>query len=208
MYALILAGGKASRLGMGEKALVRFLNRPLLSYVIESVTSAGLEPFVIVTSQTPYTSNYCRIQGIPLILTDGAGYVEDIWQAVLDLSITGPFLTICADLPGITPEQINSVLDLYKESGYPACSVWTPYAVDLPTETIFRIKDTNHDIPGKPVGLNILRADLIEEVQDELKILIEDPFLSLNINTREELVLAEKIFSSGCKRLNQQPIIL
>lgn len=195
MYALILAGGKGSRLCMGEKALVRIFNRPLISFVLEAVKNSGLDPFVIVTSQTPYTTNYCRIHNIPWICTDGSGYVEDICQAVLELNISGPFFTICADLPGISKGHISTVLKQYKESGYDACSVWTPYLLDIQTNQINRIYNHSPDYPGNPVGMNILRGDRIDEVQDELKILIDDPILTLNINTREELFLAEKLFS-------------
>ncbi|NLV26656.1 MAG: NTP transferase domain-containing protein [Methanomicrobiales archaeon] len=199
MYALILAGGKASRLCMGEKALVRLFNRPLLSYVIDSVLKANLSPCVVVTSYTPYTTNYCRIHDIPWICTDGKGYVEDIWQAVLDISISGPFLTICADLPGITAENITFVLDEYKRAKSSACSVWTPYILDIEHNCIKKIDDNKQELLGKPVGLNILRGDLYQENQDEIQILLDEPSLTLNINTQDELVFAERFFSSILK---------
>lgn len=78
MFALIMAGGRASRLGMGEKALTRIHDKPLLSFVLNAVEMAELEPVVIVSPLTPYTTNYCRMHDIPWICTDGKGYVQDI----------------------------------------------------------------------------------------------------------------------------------
>lgn len=191
MFALIMAGGKASRLGMGEKALARIGDRPLISYVLTAVIDAGLSPIVIVSPLTPYTTNYCRVQNIEWICTDGRGYVEDIGQAVTELSITGPVLTICADLPGITAKHIKTVLDRYNESGCPACSVWVESAADnfiRSSGTLLSVDNEKNSIPGIPVGLNIIQGDLIAEEQDEIQIILSDPLLVLNINTRDDLV--------------------
>lgn len=200
MYALILAGGKASRLGMGEKALVRIANRPLISFVFESVLDSGLNPFVIVTSKTPYTINYCRMNDIPWICTKGSGYIEDIREAVMELSIKGPFLTICADLPGIRKEHISSVISRYLKSGLPACSVWTPHSPDITDNRIAGKLNSDPEMPGSPVGLNILRGDMIDSVQEELQVLLDDPLPALNINTPEDLIFAEKLLLA---RINQ-----
>lgn len=182
MFALIMAGGRASRLGMGEKALVRVHDKPLISYVLDAVWEADLEPVVIVSPLTPYTLNYCRIHDILWVCTDGNGYVADIGQAVRELDITGPFLTICTDLPGITADHIRTVLKQYANAGCPACSVWVPCE-----------KPVSDTLPGIPVGMNILTGNMIEEEQKEIQIIIKDPLLALNINTREDLDAAERL---------------
>ncbi|MDO9323745.1 MAG: 5-deoxyadenosylcobinamide phosphate nucleotidyltransferase, partial [Methanoregula sp.] len=56
-----------------------------------------------------------------------------------------------------------------------------------------------HGIKACPAGVNILRGDLITEFQDELQILLDEPRLALNVNTRADLADAEaflKKFSS------------
>ncbi|HOJ95478.1 MAG TPA: NTP transferase domain-containing protein [Methanospirillum sp.] len=190
MFALIMAGGRASRLGMGEKALARVHDKPLISYVLDAVQGADLEPVVIVSPLTPYTLNYCRIHDILWVCTDGNGYVEDIGQAVRELDITGPFLTICADLPGITVDHIKTVLKIYANAECPACSVWVPCE-----------KPGSGTLPGIPVGMNILTGSMIEEEQKEIQIMIEDPLLTLNINTREDLNAAEQVLSKNTKKV-------
>ncbi len=185
MYALIMAGGRGTRLGQGEKALARVLDKPLLSYVLAAVTDAGLDPVVITSPHTPYTANYCRIHDILWICTDGKGYVEDIRQAITELSIKGPCLTICADLPGITAEHIKIARDTFEKSGFPAGSVWVPSPNGHAADTL----------PGIPVGMNILTGALIDEEQNEIQILISDPLLALNVNTPEDLADAERLLS-------------
>lgn len=197
MFALIMAGGKASRLGMGEKALTRIHDKPMLSYVLEAVMKAGLTPVVIVTPLTPYTTNYCRIHDILWICTDGTGYVEDIWQAVDELSITGSFLTICADLPGITADHLKRVLEKFEKSGCPACSVWAPHPNGV----------LQKDLPGIPVGVNILDSSLRDKEQEEVQILLPDPVLTMNVNTKLDLEAAEKMLNH-LKSPNFQPTLL
>ena len=89
------------------------------------------------------------------------------------------------------------VLEKFESSGCPACSVWVPHhdgAID-------------DDLPGIPAGINILDSRLGEEVQEEVKILIKDPILRMNINTREDLEAAEKMLSH-LKSPDYQPTLL
>jgi adenosylcobinamide-phosphate guanylyltransferase len=44
--------------------------------------------------------------------------------------------------------------------------------------------------------LNILTGSLVGEVQDEEAVLLHEPGLAFNVNTREELAAAEKMFES------------
>lgn len=192
MHVLIMAGGRASRLSMGEKALTRVADKPLLLYVIEAVCSAGLDPVVVTSPKTPFTTNFCRACGIDWICASGAGYVEDIQEAVTTLEIEGPVVTICADLPGITAEHIKYLIDYYHSKDCESCSVWIPF--DAMESSRDSCMDTP-DLPGIPVGLNILRGDLIESEQQEERLIIDDPLLALNINTRKDLIIAEKLLS-------------
>lgn len=190
MYALIMAGGRASRLSMGEKALTRIADKPLLLYVIEAVTDAGLDPVVVTSPKTPFTTNFCRACGIDWICASGSGYIEDIHEAVLTLEIEGPVVTICADLPGITAEHITSLIDYYQMKGCEACSVWVPFEFMGSARSSW---SCSTDVPGIPVGLNIIRGDLIENEQEEEKLIIDDPLLTLNINTQKDLINAENL---------------
>ncbi len=190
-----MAGGRGSRLQMGEKGLVRLCDRPLIEYVLDTLENSGFEPVVITTPRSPYTANYCRVRGIDQICTEGVGYVEDLVEAVDILGEKGPVLIVCADIPGLRPEHLDHILSNYEASGNSACSVWIPSSL-VPVQGC--MQSYTREISGVeavPAGLNILLGSAITREQDELCILIDDPLLSFNINNQAELIAAEKFFS-------------
>lgn len=83
MLALILAGGEGSRLGMGEKPLVTICGRPMIAYIIDAFTAAGLDVVVVGSPRTPMTLNYLRAQGVKFYQGAGQGYIEDIGKSVV-----------------------------------------------------------------------------------------------------------------------------
>ncbi|HOB17903.1 MAG TPA: NTP transferase domain-containing protein [Candidatus Methanoculleus thermohydrogenotrophicum] len=193
MLVLIMAGGKGSRLRMGEKPLVTICGRPMLSYVIDAFESAGHEVVVVASHRTPYTKNWCRARGITLYAAEGLGYVEDIRAAAEDLVVEGtPFFTSVSDLPCLAPDIIADVEDSWRRAGTLACSTWVPR--DLCEEHGCRTQYTAmvDDTVACPAGINILTAGDPDKPQEELQLLLHDRRLVFNINTREELVLVQE----------------
>jgi hypothetical protein len=78
MLAVIMAGGKGSRLNLGEKPLVTIAGRPMISYVIRAFEMYGCHIVVVASDKTPMTQNWCRVSGIDLFCAKGNGYVEDM----------------------------------------------------------------------------------------------------------------------------------
>ena len=56
----ILAGGRGSRIG-GPKALVELAGRPLISYPLAAVETAGLEPLVVAKPSSELPALGCRV---------------------------------------------------------------------------------------------------------------------------------------------------
>jgi adenosylcobinamide-phosphate guanylyltransferase len=195
MLALVMAGGRGSRLMMGEKALVRLCDRPLIDYVLTTLENAGFDPLVVTTPRTPYTANYCRMRGVDQICTEGIGYIEDIAEAIELTAEVGPALIICVDTPGLCIEHLDKILSTYFASGKDACSVWIPASLMQESGCSASYIQMIGDTPAIPAGINILLGERIDEEQDEVPILIEDPALAFNINTQTELKLAESFFS-------------
>jgi adenosylcobinamide-phosphate guanylyltransferase len=195
VLALIMAGGKGTRLQMGEKGLVRLCEKPLIEYVLSALDKAGLEILVVTTPQTPYTSNYCRVRGLDQVCTSGIGYVEDIIEATRLLEEDGPVLIICADIPGITSELLCRIISMYHDGGTESGSVWVPESLFTEYGCTPRYITQVDGIPAVPAGINILLGEKIEHEQSETRILIHDPALIFNINTRSELITAQSFFS-------------
>ncbi|HON80888.1 MAG TPA: NTP transferase domain-containing protein [Methanoregulaceae archaeon] len=189
MLALILAGGGGTRLDLGEKPLVTIRGKPMIEYVIDAFTAGGYDVVVVLSKKTPFTQNWCRAREILCIIASGAGYIEDLAEAVDILGIIGPFFTCVADLPCLRPGTIRVIEERYRESGCEACSVWVPRDISGTSGCRSSYSVTINGISACPAGINILRGDLIDRPQEELSLLIPDKSLSFNINTREELAL-------------------
>ena len=200
MLALVMAGGRGTRLQMGEKGLVRLCGKPLIEYVLNALDETGLESIVVTTPKTPYTKNYCRACGVDQICTEGSGYIEDISEAVSILGEQGPILIICADIPGISASHLNSVLKQYEQEEKDACSVWVPERYILDRSGQVQYTQEVKGVTAVPAGVNILRGDKITIEQTEISILIDDPALTFNINNRHDLETAESFFSFRISR--------
>jgi adenosylcobinamide-phosphate guanylyltransferase len=191
MHALIMAGGIGSRINLGEKPLISICGRPMIEYIIDAFFSAGMEPVVAASSNTPMTMNWCRAHGIEFIKAEGGGYITDMIQAVKTLDEQHRLFVCVCDIPGITAEIIIRIADAYHFSGKDACSTWVPAYVTRSFRCTMPYLEKVDGIDACPVGVNILRGDLIAQPQEELQVLLNEPALALNVNTRDDLANAE-----------------
>ncbi len=196
MLALILAGGEGSRLRLGEKALVPVADRPMIAWVLDAFLEAGCEPVVVTSYKTPFTRNWCRANGVEYLDTAGTGYVEDLDEAVEMCGEDGALFTSAADIPCLTRDIICRIHDAFRSHTKPACSTWVPVARCEQFGMQPRYRETICGIVATPCAVNILTGSLIGTVQDEYCLLLDEPGLAFNINTREDLRVLEKEFSA------------
>jgi len=196
MHALIMAGGAGSRLARGEKPLTLVCGRPMISYITSAFRAARCEPVVVVSPKTPMTANWCRAHDIAVIQTGGEGYIEDMVSAVRNLEEDTSLIISVADIPCITPALITTILRSYHDCGKDALSTWVP---------AHRVKSCRGGMPyheriggveACPAGVNILRGEGIDAEQEEFALLLDEPRLALNINTREDLARTEAFLIS------------
>jgi adenosylcobinamide-phosphate guanylyltransferase len=191
MYALIMAGGRGVRLNLGEKPLILVCGHPLISYVVDAFRGAGCTPVVAASVKTPMTLNWCRAQGIDFCKTHGNGYVDDMVHAVQMLDEQKPLFVSVSDIPCIMPDIIKTISEMYLSGGKDACSAWVPEHLVKPCRETMPYREEIRGMCACPAGINILRGDRISQVQDELRILLHEPRLALNVNTRNDLRKAE-----------------
>jgi adenosylcobinamide-phosphate guanylyltransferase len=195
MYALIMAGGSGNRLNLGEKPLISLCGRPMISYVIDAFCAGGFDPVVAASPKTPMTMNWCRAQGIAFCKPEGRGYIEDMISAVETLDEKHPLFVCVSDIPCITANVIRQIADTYHMSGKDACSAWVPADLVQSCRSDMSYSEKVNGIEACPAGINILRGDLILQPQEELQILLREPGLALNVNTRADLAIAEKFIN-------------
>jgi adenosylcobinamide-phosphate guanylyltransferase len=181
-----------------EKPLLSINGKPMIEYICKAVEqSREINNLIIATSKhTPQTKEYAKESGLKVIETPGNGYIEDLRFLLDELNETKQNLsdiddiivTVTADLPLITGEILDEVLQEYKNCVKPAMCV----AVPLEFFTNYNIKP--HLVMGAmvPSGLNILRRN--NNQQDEEVLELRKFELALNINSPEDLISLEKYF--------------
>lgn len=191
-----MAGGMGTRLEVPcEKPLFKLCNKPLIKYVLDNLKASKLidEIVIAVSHHTPETTQYLNsLDGDFQILdTSGDSYLTDL-SYILDYfekkSDKDILLFINADLPFISTETIDYVLDYYFKSDKDALSTLVPVE-------IFRDLGLNYSYEfngNVPSGLNVLRS--VNIVQDEDQLVIPKRELALNINTLLDSQVAEKLY--------------
>ena len=192
MHALIMAGGPGSRMSLGEKPLISIRGRPMIAYVIDAFCAGGFDPVVAASPNTPMTMNWCRAHGIAFCKSEGRGYVEDMISAVEILDERHPLFVCVSDIPCLTAKVIRQIAEVYHMSGKDACSAWVPADLFHSCRGSISYREKVNGIEACPAGINILRGDLISQPQEELQVLLNEPGLALNVNTRADLAKAEE----------------
>jgi len=195
--ALVMAGGKGSRLNRGEKPLVRLFGRPLIEFVVSCLTDslAVSEGRILVatTNNVPLTSRWARERELEVVETAGKGFVPDMVEAINQAGVREPILVIMADLPLVTPDLIDQIIEIYDQRPEPALSTHTP--LHLHTR-MGRRPDTLFNYQGQlivPSGINILEGANIRDEQEDYHLIMERIELALNVNVAEDLKLCELI---------------
>ncbi|MDD1683133.1 MAG: NTP transferase domain-containing protein [Methanoregula sp.] len=200
MRALIMAGGAGSRLALGEKPLTPVCGKPMISYIIDAFRSAWCEPVVVVSPKTPMTVNWCRAQDIAVVRTGGEGYIEDMVSAVRNLEENTALIISVADIPCITPALITTILRSYHDCGKDALSTWVPAHRVRSCRGGMPYHEQIEGVDACPVGVNILQGNGIGAEQEEFALLLDEPRLALNINTREDLARTEAFLMADTAR--------
>ncbi len=192
-----MAGGRGTRLKVPcEKPLFKLHDKPLIKYVIDNLNASKFIDKVIiaVSPNTLETTKYLKSQNgdYTILNTSGEDYLTDL-SYILDFfekkSKEDILLFINADLPFISTETIDYVLNYYFNSSKDALSVLVPVEIfkDLGLEYSYEF---NGNVPS---GLNILRSENI--VQDEDQLILPKVELALNINTIPDSKVAEKLYN-------------
>jgi adenosylcobinamide-phosphate guanylyltransferase len=190
----VMAGGRGSRLKMGEKPLVKLFGRPLIDYVVLALEESLVDRiFVSTTENVPSTRKWALERDLYVLETGSYGYVADMIEAVKKADVRDPIMVIMADLPLVTSELIDQIMEVYQERPEPALSTHTPLSLH---SRMGRRPDSLFNYRGQlivPAGINVLRGAEIEKEQEDFHLILERMELAVNVNVPEDLMLCEKI---------------
>jgi adenosylcobinamide-phosphate guanylyltransferase len=193
--ALVMAGGKGTRMDLPvEKPLLRLGGKQMIKYVLDALRSAKRVNDIVVTvsGNTPEMMELMRKSRVEVLETPGESYVSDMIYAVKKLGLKTT-LIISADIPLVTGEFIDKVLEHYEKCGKPALTVATPIdSVNKPClNAPYIIENGQRNLV--PIGINVIDGEMIGEDKMEEEMFITQEGFLINVNTRRELKIVEDL---------------
>jgi adenosylcobinamide-phosphate guanylyltransferase len=198
--ALVMAGGKGTRMALSEeKPMLKVGDKTVIEHVLSALKSAKKVDSIVVAVSicTPKTARFMTKFPVKVIETPGKEYVSDMRYAVKKLGLQ-TVLAIAADLPLITSEAVDAVVECYEQCGKPALAVVVPMEtkqkLGLGAEYAFELEG-RHVVPA---GINVIDGRRIDEEELSQEIcLLDRKEVAVNINTLEELKIAERLFAKA-----------
>ena len=205
--SVIMAGGKGTRFDFkkldckfNEKLLLPLGDKCLIDYVIEAINASKYVNRLIIAI-SPFTPNLKSIlkskyKKIELFETPGIGYHSDLKYVIKKFNL-GITLTIAADIPLITTNIIDEIIENYIKSKKPSLSVMSNVKLFhfyglKPTMTI-KLKYRRKKLV--PLGVNIIDGKMIDLPQiKEIKHICNHKELLYNTNTLEDYFQLKKFF--------------
>ena len=171
---IIMAGGRSSRMGR-EKPILKVGGVPMLLRVYREAEKVG-ETIVALSKNTPKTKELCLREGIPFVKTPGNGYVEDVKWLLREF---GPFISVSADLPFVKASDMAQISRAFDGK----TSLTGVLPLKLVPKDLRPVVYRGYAI----VGLNAVG------IEGERFFELNNPLLALNVNTPEELKLADRV---------------
>ena len=196
--ALIMAGGKGSRMGPDtiEKPMQMIGGKHVVERVVEAVRNSKFvsKVLVSVSSNTPRTEEFLRDMGVDVVCTTGNDFMNDMHTAFEYLD--SEFVLTCpSDLPLLKSFTVDSFVSFFRPEMQSAIAVVDKDVVVgtgiTPSFTI--------DIDGKEWVLSGLcisdRQKTLDGVYLEEHYMKTDWVdLAVNVNTQHELALSRAYF--------------
>ena len=185
-----------------EKPLLKIGGKPIIEHVFNALRNAKEidEIIVAVSKYTPKTATLMKRCPVKVLETPGNGYVPDQAYAIRRLKLDIA-LIISADLPLVTGEIVERIIERYRLCSKPALTVAVPletkkrlglgaeYAVEVGDRLVV------------PSGVNVIDGRRIDETElDEEIFIIDEEELAVNVNTSRELGIAEYLFEEDSVR--------
>ncbi|MCS7118186.1 MAG: NTP transferase domain-containing protein [Thaumarchaeota archaeon] len=203
---LLMAGGKGTRMGGAvEKPLVELGGKRLVEHVLNRLAAVRrLKGVVCVTSRfAPRTTEFLKRMRYEVIEAPGEGYLEDLKFAISALG-PGLYATFSADVPFLVPEVVDGLLARHIGGDLSG----RDYVVMVVREELVRSVGTSlrsatrYAVEGSqlfPTGVRLIRyrgGSFDAALSSPHFVTVEEPGFAVNVNTPEDLRIAEEILGS------------
>lgn len=111
--AVVMAGGKGSRLGGVKKQFLKVCGRRLVDISLEIAKNIGRKVYVCITEEDVVLLGKVVEDNVVVVVCPGLGYVEDL-NYVFKL-VQFPVLVLPADIPFLTLDIVKKFLEIAQE---------------------------------------------------------------------------------------------
>ena len=187
MIALVMAGGKGSRMNIDTEKLLLKYKKPIILHVIDALkNSQCFEKIYALTSpNAPKTQKLLEDSRIPIIETNGEGYVNDLNHVLNELS--GNVLIVSGDLPFLDEIIIKEIIKKENpERDWISFVVTKDFLDSLGLSGEFSVEHQGERCLY--TGISIVNASKItslDSIKEHYEI-INDKKIAFNLNTKQE----------------------
>lgn len=192
MIAAIMCGGAASRMQADvEKPLIKVRGVAMVEHVVSALAGSNKFGRIVaaVSPKTPKTKEFLKSKGIEIIDTSGDGYPYDL-SGLLQKLRPEKVLVVPADIPLLDSQVVSDVLGATSSKREPAVSIVLEkeFVENFGAKPSFVFGRYCHS------GITVFdTARVAGETVQEGYVVTNRKEIALNVNTKEELELAEKL---------------
>lgn len=204
MIAVIMCGGQGTRMKSGrEKPMLLVRGSPIIARALDALEESRKfgRIFAAVSPATPETRKYLDSRGTPIIETPGKGYPSDL-SLVLNMLKPERVLVISADMPLVTPGIIGEITQAPQAKPLVSVVLTKKFveSVGVTPSVTFSKGGTDYCQSGISVFDTTRCANGAVEEQYLVMDRVE---LAVNVNTKEELLLAETLLIERAQDLSK-----
>jgi len=187
MIALVMAGGKGTRMQLNDEKLLLHYKKPIILHVIDSLKNSNcFSKILAVTScNSPKTKKLLEENSIEIFDTPGIGYVEDL-NLVLQ-TFHDEFLVVSGDLPLLDKEIIQKITNFYDpQKNWTSILVTNKYLISLGLESDYSVNFA--DQICHYTGISLVNAEKITSLKNlvENYIVLDDKRIAFNLNSKQD----------------------
>lgn len=190
MIAIVMAGGKGSRMPSGTEKLLLKYRKPIILHVIDALNESKCFDKILATTSpnAPATKELLEKENIKIFPTKGYGYVEDLNQVLQ--SIQEDVFVTSGDLPFLDGKIINEIMSRYDKN-----KIWTSFVItkgfleSLKLSAEFPIQVNQHDCYYSGISLiNAKKIYSLKPIKENYEI-FDDKRIAFNLNTQHDFDL-------------------
>ena len=190
MIALVMAGGKGTRMNLDNEKLLLKYKKPIILHVIDSLKYSNCfsKILALTSSNSPKTRKLLQKNNIEIFNTAGIGYVEDL-TLVLQ-STNDSVLVTSGDLPLLDDEIIKKIIKYYDpEKIWTSILVTNKFLTKLGLKSDYSLNYSNQICHY--TGISLINSNKINSSKnlDEHYIIFDDKRIAFNLNTKQDYEL-------------------